>query len=184
MGERYRIEEQLGTGRAGAVFKAYDTELNRPVALRRFDTEEENYQDEGWLQRFNDVVSDLSQISHANILSVLDAGVDEEGPYLVTAQVEGLRISQILKQEGEMSLAGLYELTTQCLDALHAAENAGYYHHALCPSSVVGQPQGFRWLPLYFDGFRPFEVDSFDCPGRAARLAKDVGSCIDGARNF
>lgn len=141
MGERYRIEQELGTGRAGAVYEAYDTELNRPVALRRFDTSEENFHDEEWLKRFKEVVSDLSGISHSNILSVFDAGVDEKGPYLVTAHVEGLRLSQILKQKEQMSLRGIYDLTTQILDALQAAESAGYYHHALCPSSIIGTPK-------------------------------------------
>lgn len=141
MGGRYHIEQELGRGRAGAVYEAYDTELKRPVALRRFDTEEEYFHDEEWLKRFQDVVSDLSQINHANILSVLDAGVDDQGPFLVTAQVAGLRISQILKQDEQMSLEALYSFTSQCLDALQAAENAGYYHHALCPTSVIGTPK-------------------------------------------
>ena len=141
MGKRYRIEDKLGTGRAGAVYAAHDTELNRVVAFRRFDTSEENFHDEDWLNRFNDVVSDLSRITHANILSVLDAGVDDEGPFVVTAHVEGLRLSQILKREGEMSLAEVYSLTEQCLNALQAAEEYGYYHHALCPSSIIGTPK-------------------------------------------
>ncbi|MFC5050910.1 serine/threonine protein kinase [Rubritalea spongiae] len=149
MDERYRIEQELGRGRAGAVYEAYDTELNRLVALRRFDTTEENFHNEEWLKRFNEVVSDLSGISHSNILSVFDAGVDEQGPYLVTAHVEGLRLSQILKQKEQMSLRSIYDLTRQCLDALQAAENAGYYHHALCPSSVLGTPKasgGYHYI--------------------------------------
>lgn len=131
------------------MYEAYDTELNRLVALRRFDTSEENLNNEDWLRRFNEVVSDLSGISHSNILSVFDAGVDESGPFIVTAHVEGLRISQILKQNEQMSLRGLYDLTTQCLDALQAAENAGYYHHALCPSSIIGTPKasgGYHYI--------------------------------------
>ncbi|MFC4991973.1 serine/threonine-protein kinase [Rubritalea tangerina] len=149
MGDRYRIEQELGTGRAGAVYEAYDTELNRPVAFRRFDTVEENLEDEAWRGRFFDVVSDLSRISHANILSVLDAGIDESGPYLVTAHVEGLRLSQVMKHAGQMDLVELYSLTTQCLDALQAAEEYGYYHHALCPSSIIATPKasgGFHYI--------------------------------------
>ena len=141
MSERYRIEQELGSGRAGAVYKAFDTELDRKVALRRFDTVEENFHDEEWQKLFFDVVHDLSRINHANILSVLDAGIDENGPYLVTAHVEGLRLSQLMKKSGQMALKELYSLTGQSLDALHAAEQYGYFHHALCPSSVIATPK-------------------------------------------
>lgn len=141
MADRYRIEQELGTGRAGAVYEAYDTELNRQVAFRRFDTAEENFTSDAWRDHFFDVVSDLSRINHANILSVLDAGIDETGPYVVTAHVEGMRLSRVMKQEGQMKLAELYSLTRQGLDALQAAEEFGYYHHALCPSSVIASPK-------------------------------------------
>lgn len=141
MGDRYRIDERLGSGRAGAVYDAYDTELNRRVALRRFNTSKEIYNSATWLVNFKDVVSDLSSINHANILRVLDAGIDEDGPYLVTAQVEGYHLSKILKREGTMSLAEIYSLTEQCLGALQAAEEYGFYHHALSSSSVVGTPK-------------------------------------------
>ena len=141
MGDRYRIDERLGSGRAGAVYNAYDTELNRRVALRRFDTAVDVFSDEAWQSNFYDVVSDLSRISHPNILSMLDAGIDDKGPYLVTAQVEGYHLSKVLKKEGTMALSEIYSLTEQCLNALQAAEEFGYYHHALSPSSVVGMPK-------------------------------------------
>jgi len=137
MGKRYRIEQELGAGRAGAVYEAFDTELDRRVAFRRFDTLEENFHDEVWRKQFFDVVSDLSRISHANILSVLDAGIDDDGPYLVTTHVEGLRLSQLIKHSGQLEIKELYSLTCQCLDALQAAEEFGYFHHALSPSSVI-----------------------------------------------
>jgi serine/threonine protein kinase len=141
MGTRYRIEQELGTGRAGVVYQAFDTELNRQVAFRRFNTAEENFHDEEWRRQFSDVVSDLSQISHSNILSLLDAGIDNDGPYLVTARVEGLRLSQLIKHSVQMEIGELYSLTCQCLDALQAAEEFGYFHHALCPSSVIATPK-------------------------------------------
>lgn len=149
MADRYRIDKKLGTGRAGAVFEAFDTELNRQVAFRRFDTTAENIADADWRDHFFDVVSDLSRISHTNILSVLDAGIDETSPYLVTAHVEGLRLSQVMKREGQMNIAELYSLTRQCLDALQATEEYGYYHHALSPSSVVAVPKvsgGYHYM--------------------------------------
>jgi serine/threonine protein kinase len=141
MGERYHIEQELGTGRAGSVYEAFDTELNRQVAFRRFDTSKENFHDEEWRKQFFNVVSDLSRINHANILSVLDAGIDEDGPYLVTAHVEGVRLSQLIKPSGQMGLKELYSFTCQSLDALQAAEEFGYFHHALCPSSVIATPK-------------------------------------------
>lgn len=138
---RYRIEHELGRGRAGSVYEAFDVELNRQVAFRRFNTSTENSRNAEWCQRFFDVVRDLSSINHPNILSVFDAGIDGVGPYLVTAHVEGLRLSQLMKMSGQMSLEGVYSLAHQALDALQAAEQYGYFHHALCPSSVIASPK-------------------------------------------
>lgn len=137
MGSRYRIEEQLGSGRTGSVYNAYDTELERRVALRRFKADPSVYNDEAWRNNFFDVVSDLSRINQVNVLRVLDAGIDDEGPYLATARVEGYSLSQLLKVEGTLELSVLYSFTQQALAALQAAEEYGYYHHALSSSSVV-----------------------------------------------
>lgn len=141
MGMRYRIEEQIGIGRAGAVYKALDTQLNRHVALRRFNTDLLNCSDDLWLNEFRDIVSDLSRINHPNVLSIFDADVDEIGPYLVTAHVEGDRLSLLLKKDGGMTIKEIYSFTRQCLNALQAAEGLGYYHHALSPSSVIASPR-------------------------------------------
>lgn len=137
MSERYVIKGQLGAGRAGPVYDVYDTDLDRRVAMRRFDTKPQLYKDEVWCLHYFDVVSDLSSISHTNILSVLDAGIDENGPYQITTHVEGVRISQILKRQGSFEMPQLHALAEQCLLALQAAEEFGFYHHALSPSSVV-----------------------------------------------
>lgn len=126
------------------MYTAYDTELNRSVTFRRFNTDADNFHNELWLNDFSDVVRDISRIIHPNILNILDAGVDDEGPFVVTAHIEGERLSLLLKKEGGMSLAEIYSFTRQCLDALLAAEEYGYFHHALSPSSIVAsvKPSG------------------------------------------
>lgn len=137
MSQRYLIEKQLGAGRAGAVYHAYDTELDRHVAFRRFEAHAYLFNDPQWQAQYYEVVADLCRINHSNILAVLDAGIDALGPYIVTTHVEGLRLSKIMNGGG-LELSVLHSLAKQTVEALQAAEEYGFYHHALCPSSILG----------------------------------------------
>lgn len=137
MSQRYLIKKQFGAGRAGSVYHAFDNELGRMVAFRRFDAYSYLFTDPQWQTRYYEVVGDLCRINHGNILSVFDAGIDELGPYLVTALVEGDRLSKIMNGEG-LELSVLHSLAKQGIEALQAAEEYGFYHHALCPSSILG----------------------------------------------
>lgn len=148
MSQRYIIKQQFGAGRAGAVYHAFDAELGRNVAFRRFDAHRYLFNDPQWRTRYYEVVGDLCRINHSNILSVLDAGIDELGPYLVSAHVEGTRLSKIMNGKG-LEIDVLHSLAHQCLEALQAAEEYGFYHHALCPSSILGGPKisgGYQFI--------------------------------------
>ncbi|WP_018970301.1 serine/threonine protein kinase [Rubritalea marina] len=138
--QNYRIREKLGEGRAGAVYAADSLTTGDPVAFRRFAVVENPEEETSWEKDFHDVISDLKRIEHPNILKVLDAGVDEDGPYMVTEHLEGLSLSQVMRQEGHVSLSAAYLMVQQCLSALSVAEEYGYFHHALSPSSVMAAP--------------------------------------------
>ncbi len=134
---KYRIIEKLGEGRAGAVYSAENVCDESIVAFRRFVVSANPELEACWEKDYFDVLSDLKRIEHPNILKVLDSGIDDEGPFMVTEQVEGLRLSQVLRQDGHISLAEAHSMVEQCLSALLEAEDYGYYHHALSPSSVL-----------------------------------------------
>ncbi|SHI46944.1 Serine/threonine protein kinase [Rubritalea squalenifaciens DSM 18772] len=139
MSERYQTGDCLGRGRAGSVYEAYDTQQNKSVILRRFDVPEEEYQNNRWRSEYLTITNDLKRIKHPNILEVLDSDFDEEGPFIVTDQAPGIRLSKMMPGQGTgIPLKAIYHLASQMLDAYQVAMSFGFYHYALSPSSILG----------------------------------------------
>src|SRR5438874_12333308 len=82
----YRIETQLGEGGMGVVYRALDTKLNRPVAVKFLS---DDLADPGARRRFQREAQMASSLSHPHILTVYDAGEFEGRQYLVTEFVDG-----------------------------------------------------------------------------------------------
>ena len=82
----YRIEGQLGEGGMGVVYRALDTKLNRPVAVKFLS---DDLADQGARRRFQREAQMASSLNHPHILTVYDAGEFEGRQYLVTEFVDG-----------------------------------------------------------------------------------------------
>lgn len=91
---RYHVIEQLGEGGMATVFKAYDTRLERNVALKVIRSNQ--VQDELFLKRFEREAKALAQLSHPNIVKVLDYGDFNGQPYLVMEYISGGTLKQKL----------------------------------------------------------------------------------------
>ena len=145
MSERYVSTRVIGKGRAGEVHEAQDSMLSRKVAVRRFpdhNLELDSLSDE-WKSEFMSLVGGLSRLSHANLLRMIDGGIDAEGPFLVTAYIEGKSLSD-LAYGGDFTVVDAYELAPQVIEALLMAEQEGFYHLALSPTSIIAQPRHTR----------------------------------------
>ena len=142
MSTRYKKTRLIGKGRAGEVYEAEDTMLPRKVAIRRFhahSTKAEALFDE-WEERYIELVSALSRLAHPQILGVIDGGIDEDGPYLVTAHLDAKKLGDFVREgEGDFCVVDAYDCASQVLEALIAAEAEGFYHLSLSPSSIMVQ---------------------------------------------
>lgn len=142
MNERYKIERNLGRGRAGTIYLAYDTLMGRQVTLRRF---EETSMSQEFIDGFLAVVQKMVQVEHPNVLSILDAGIDTSGPYIVGARVKGPTVRDFListKESGKpIPLKQIHSMMAQLLDALDESQQHGFYHYHLRTTSVVAQPR-------------------------------------------
>ena len=78
--DRYEIRAAFGSGGAGAVFKAWDTQLHRFVAVKRWNAPEPMLDDPEGTERLWREAMTLAAIQHPNILTIHDFGVDDEGP--------------------------------------------------------------------------------------------------------
>jgi serine/threonine-protein kinase len=137
---RYRIEAMLGQGGMGMVFKAYDKELDRPVALKLLRPE--LTPDPAALQRFKQELLLATKVSHKNILRIHDLGEAGGVKFISMAFVEGEDLSHLLKREGKLPVETLTAIGKQLCAALEAAHAEGIIHRDLKPQNVLVDTSG------------------------------------------
>lgn len=134
-GERYRIEAQLGEGGMGAVYKAYDKELDRVVAIKLLRAG--LMADPSALQRFKQELLLASKISHKNVLRIHDLGDIGGVKFITMAYVEGEDLHGVLKKQGRLSIERTLHMTRQLCGALEAAHAEGVVHRDLKPQNIL-----------------------------------------------
>ena len=119
----------------GAVYKAYDKELNRVVALKLVRPEPTS--DASSMRRFKQELLLASKISHKNILRIHDLGDVEGVKFISMAYVEGQDLHHVLQREGRLPLTRALNITKQLCAALDAAHAEGVVHRDLKPQNVL-----------------------------------------------
>jgi serine/threonine protein kinase len=142
MSERYQIKTKIGSGGIGAVYRAFDTTLQREVAIKRLLNQDQKLEEARKTAEY--LINEaglMSKLQHPNIVSVYDVGLDEEGAYIVMEFINGETLSQTIKR-GALTLKDFCNVVEQALEALVCAQEAGMLHRDIKPSNVM-----VRWLP-------------------------------------
>ena len=134
----YRLVEKIGEGGMGVVWKAEDTTLDRPVAIKVLP--EEFSTDAQRLARFEREAKVLAQLNHTNIAAIYGVGEDRGVHFLAMEWVEGQDLARRLAQ-GPLSVEETLRVGQQIADALEAAHAAGVVHRDLKPANVVLTPE-------------------------------------------
>ena len=134
-GPRYRIEKMIGAGGMGNVYKAFDKELSRTVALKTLLPE--LVSDYLLTQRFKQELLLASKISHRNILRIHDLGEVDGVKFITMAFIEGKDLNQLLKEEGPLPLERSLKIARQLCEALDAAHSEGVVHRDFKPQNVL-----------------------------------------------
>ncbi len=135
-GPRYRVECLLGEGGMGTVYKAYDTELDRTVALKL--VRRELVSNPASLQRLKQELLLASKISHKNILRIHDLGDAPGGAKFISmAYIEGEDLHALLKREGKLPVDRAARIARQLFSALDAAHAEGVVHRDLKPQNIL-----------------------------------------------
>ena len=142
-GPRYRIEAVLGQGGMGAVYKAYDKDLSRTVAIKL--VRPELTADSGTMQRFKQELLLASKISHKNILRIHDLGDVGGIKFISMAYVEGEDLQHLLKK-GRPPLERALNIARQLTAALEAAHAEGVVHRDLKPQNVLVDKAGTAYV--------------------------------------
>ena len=137
LGDRYRIDAMLGQGGMGRVYKAYDNELDRLVALKVLQPELAN--DPHAMQRFKQELLLASRISHKNILRIHDFGELDNVKFISMAFVDGPDLRHLLRN-GKFSLDRARNIAEQLCEALDAAHSEGIVHRDLKPQNILMGP--------------------------------------------
>jgi serine/threonine protein kinase len=130
----YRIVEKLGEGGMGVVYKATDTRLDRPVALKFLRAD--RVADADRRRRFVQEAKAASALNHPNITVVYDVETTDEESFLVMEFIAGKTLQQRIGRRG-LPLADAIQYLMQVADALSAAHAAGIIHRDLKPSNIM-----------------------------------------------
>jgi serine/threonine-protein kinase len=134
-GPRFRIEQLLGEGGMGRVYKALDKELGRTVALKILQPE--LTKDPSVIMRFKQELLLASRISHRNILRIHDL-TDYEGVKFITmAFIDGKDLNQLLKESRPLPIDRALKMARQMCEALDAAHAEGVVHRDFKPHNVL-----------------------------------------------
>jgi len=134
LGERYSIERELGSGGAGIVFLAEDVRHSRKVALKVLRPE--IGQSIGG-ERFLQEIRIAAQLSHPNILSLIDSGEEDGLLYYVMFYVAGESLRDLLIREKQLPVTEAVRLTREAAEALGHAHSAGVIHRDVKPENIL-----------------------------------------------
>jgi hypothetical protein len=141
LGDRYELLELLATGGMGQVWRARDSVLHRPVAVKVLRSEFTG--DDTFVARFRAEAQHTAVLAHRNIAALYDYGeaAAEEGgehlAYLVMELVEGEPLSTLLAREGRLDVTRTLDVLRQTAAALAAAHVAGVVHRDVKPGNVL-----------------------------------------------
>ena len=139
--ERYEIKGKIGQGGVGSVYRAFDTQLNREVAIKRVLADGGHEDQEEATKNLLKEATALSSIQHPNIVTIYDAGIDDDGPYVVMELINGRTLDEMV-EENTLTWEDLREIIIQSEEALAAAQNLNLIHRDLKPSNLM-----VCWLP-------------------------------------
>ena len=135
----YRIEAKLGEGGMGVVYRAFDTHLDRPVAIKilRFDATT----DAERRRRFQQEAKAASALNHPNIIHIYDISSSGGTDYIAMEFVDGKTLDQLIGNGG-LALTDALKYAVQVADALARAHAAGIVHRDLKPANIIASEDG------------------------------------------
>ena len=141
-GERYRIDALLGFGGMGAVYKAWDTQLDIPVALKvvRTDATADPAMTRQLDRRFKRELLLARQVTHKNVVRIHDLGEVGDVKYITMTYIDGEDLSHIQQREKTLSVHDALQVLRPALAGLVAAHAAGVVHRDLKPANIMVEP--------------------------------------------
>ena len=146
-GERIRdyvLEERIGAGGVGEVWRARHERLDKPVAIKRILPH--LYQDENIYKRFVQEAIATANLEHPHIISVHDFFSVDDDAFLVMSYVPGGSLQDRIKKQGRLSPSETLQIARGILEALDFAHQQGIVHRDVKPSNILLKPDSHAYL--------------------------------------
>jgi serine/threonine-protein kinase len=147
LSQRYRLDAKVGTGGMSTVYRAFDTVLERQVAIKLMHREIAGDSDQ--LERFRREARAVAQLNHPHVVGVIDAG-EEEGdhddgfstPYIVFEYVEGETLKDRIRRNGRLPVSESVAYAIEIARALGCAHDSRIVHRDVKPQNVLVDEEG------------------------------------------
>lgn len=139
LNDRYQLEQTLGTGGMAIVYKAKDLMLERYVAVKAL--REDFSQDVAFRERFRQEAKAAANLSHPNIVTVHDFGLDQKHLFIVMEYMPGTDLKTLIKQKERFSVSETLELMIQACGGVGYAHRAGLVHCDIKPHNMLVTPE-------------------------------------------
>jgi len=163
LNDRFRLEEKIGAGGMSTVYRAYDTTLERWVAIKSMHRDISTDPDQ--LERFRREARAVARLNHPHVVTVIDFGEDDGSPYIVLELVEGETLKQTIRREGRLPVGEAVAYAIEIGRALSAAHAAHLVHRDVKPQNVLIDQEG-RAKVTDFGIARSLEVHGLTATGR------------------
>lgn len=140
LNERYQLQETLGTGGMAVVYKAKDLMLERNVGVKVL--REDFSKDPAFRERFRQEAKAAANLSHPNIVTVHDFGLDQGHLFIVMEYMPGTDLKTLTKQKERFSVSETLELMIQACGGIGYAHRAGLVHCDVKPHNLLVTHEG------------------------------------------
>ena len=140
LGDRYLIEELVGVGGMCNVYRAFDAEALRTVAVKIL--RDEYAADEEYLRRFRNESRAINALSHPNIVKIYDVVLDVPNPYLVMEYVSGITLKEYIERKKPIPGRTAANIAGLVLTALQCAHENGIVHRDVKPQNIMVTEKG------------------------------------------
>jgi eukaryotic-like serine/threonine-protein kinase len=161
--EKYRLDERLGTGGMGTVYRATHLLIDRPVAIKVLNSR--YVEDEAAQVRFRREARAAGRLQHANAVTVTDFGTTSDGlVYIVMELLEGQTLRDVLAREAPLDVARAVSIMLQISSAVAAAHDAGIIHRDLKPANIfiVKRKEAPPFVKVLDFGIAKLAADALD----------------------
>ncbi len=169
---KYRVENALGTGGMGAVYRARRLLIGDDVAVKILHPHRE---DPAAAERFQREAQAAARLKHPNVIAVYDFGVSSDGlEYLVMELASGQSLRQLISRHGPLAPETAGIVLEQACDALDAAHRQGVLHRDIKPDNILVEVDDSHWRVKLLD----FGIAKLRNPGHSSATLTQAGAVM------